>query len=324
MILWRDQCPVLNPYHESLVFLVVMMVQRFDGVSSHSQGQGQEQELEESFLVATVRGLLKQWPKGFSANTPKEVLLLHEVDTLLRLCGPADFCLLLPGLTELLSRVLAHDNAVPMQRALEFFRNDAFVTLCRNLSSEDKVQLASTLLRPLYRGGQLHWSPTVNKMTAASIQTLQSIADPDMFTNSVMTSLSVKSTGFAPPDKRQRRLPPGTATATTSMPLSAARPTLPRTTAGLQGEALEVLADYVRRCQGPNDPPESKDSDAETDYFPSLRFHDLVFGKEVCTVRLYIALSCLILWMDAAWAGSFQCGEVRQTSGTREATITLA
>jgi hypothetical protein len=169
MLEWRDQIPVLQPYHESLVRCLVRLVQwdqaahrdrdtrlestiggedrdegqdqavyfststsllspwqeegeregAADGVSSappvHPQQHKEQQHKEQrqhkgqqrqaaggradsgsrgresggSLLVTAVRALLESlWPEGFNTNTPKEVLLLHEVGgrLLLLLC----------------------------------------------------------------------------------------------------------------------------------------------------------------------------------------------------------------------------------------------
>lgn len=175
MVEWRDQIPVLQLYHESLVRCLVRLVQwdaktRDDvdvfnspvggihasgGLESGSSGVGvtgcrdtlscvrpsvletweenEDREVKgehnrslevngqqrgisrgpppsvrpgslqlpesssklgaESLLVVTVRSLLESlWPEGFNTNTPKEILLLHEVNldnlilSLLRSC----------------------------------------------------------------------------------------------------------------------------------------------------------------------------------------------------------------------------------------------
>jgi len=66
MVLWRDQVPVLQDYHEALVRCTVKAA----GISS-------------ALLEFTIVGLLSLWPESFNTNTPKQVLLLHELETIL-------------------------------------------------------------------------------------------------------------------------------------------------------------------------------------------------------------------------------------------------
>lgn len=85
MIEWRDQVAViqvvflisnlrntsLQPYHESLVQTVARVCQLHAEAVSHDPHC--------SLLVHFLLRLLNMWPEGFNANTPKEILFLHEV-----------------------------------------------------------------------------------------------------------------------------------------------------------------------------------------------------------------------------------------------------
>lgn len=163
MVLWRDQSPVLGLYHEPLVLALTRLL----AIPRHCNGP--------SLLQLAVRGLAAQWPRGFGTNTPREVLLLHELDLLLGLMSATDTAALLPLILQLLARALAHDNLVPMQRALEVFKNQRFLTLCAQASPADRLALMRALLPPLYRRGELLWSPTANRMTAAALDALKDI-----------------------------------------------------------------------------------------------------------------------------------------------------
>ena len=133
MIEWRDQIPVLQLYHQSLVRCLVRLIEwdranlenvnlclpQGDLGGDHSSfldlkesqphintsdpwqvedvfrdappsrpwrleerphETGTPKFKEKSILVETVRSLLESyWPEGFNTNTPKEILLLHEV-----------------------------------------------------------------------------------------------------------------------------------------------------------------------------------------------------------------------------------------------------
>lgn len=66
MVLWRDQVPVLQDFHPSLVRCVMKTA---DGSAD--------------LLGNAILGILKQWPDSFNNNTPKQVLFLHELESLI-------------------------------------------------------------------------------------------------------------------------------------------------------------------------------------------------------------------------------------------------
>ena len=280
MVLWRDQTPVLGMFHEALVFALVKVVEVFYESEAEFNGS------RESVLVTIVRGLIAQWPRGHSTNTPKEVLLLHETDMLLRLCSSVDFDRLLPQLADLLARSFAHDNAVPMQRALEFFRNEVFVKLVSGLSPGRKELLISALVPSLYRGGRLHWNPTVNKMSALVLSKLRSATPAEFDSFAVRSILQAED-----PDRSQRApLPRSTPTPaaargrapTTVAPWAqqAAANPAPKRLALPPSDGLSALLDYMDRCRGKEELIEAQEAVVEPGPL-RLKFHDLVFGREL-------------------------------------------
>ena len=286
MVLWRDQTPVLGMFHEALVFALVKVVEVFYESEADRDGS------RESVLMVILRGLFSQWPRGFGTNTPKEVLLLHETDMLLRYCSSVDFDQLLPELADLLAHSFSHDNAVPMQRALEFFKNDVFLRLISGLSRNRTELLVSALVPSLYRGGRLHWNPTVNKMTALVLSKLRSTA-PAAFDSFALKSISLseeterlQKTPFPRPitnftatggSAASRGRPPTTLApwAQQSMTNPAAkRRALPLS------DGLVVLLDYIDRCKGRDEEREAQEEVAEQGPL-KLKFHDMVFGREL-------------------------------------------
>lgn len=240
MVEWRDQIPVLQLYHESLVRCLVRLVEwgasgdssNIDSgdqccaevvdMSSHQSNSSssdvreeesplhncglasleEEEDEEEStrssvskarptppitrplsqpvessagldtLLVLMVRNLLESlWPEGFNTNTPKEILLLHEVEKLLEISTAEEFSSLLDVVLNRLKISLMHDNVRTIQRALQFFRNEQFMEHIRPHSAV----VIQQLLPALYRKGRLFWNLTVNKMTAAVLKKLQEI-----------------------------------------------------------------------------------------------------------------------------------------------------
>ena len=89
MVLWRDQMPVLQVYHEPLVRCVLALVDKDEAVRGRDPAAG----AKFSILVQAVLGILTAWPDKFETNTPKQVLLLHELEILLNKATQAEFAL---------------------------------------------------------------------------------------------------------------------------------------------------------------------------------------------------------------------------------------
>jgi hypothetical protein len=81
--------------------------------------------------VHALLGLLAVWPQPYEANTPKEVLLLHELETLLQMATPEDFISLCkPILNRLVMCIGADtDNFRTMQRAMQVLKNNKILKL---------------------------------------------------------------------------------------------------------------------------------------------------------------------------------------------------
>lgn len=73
-----DQVPVLQSYHEDLVHCMITMLTPSPPPSAH-------------MLPDMLTGVLAIWPDRFASNTPKQVLLLHEMEMLLERCTADDF-----------------------------------------------------------------------------------------------------------------------------------------------------------------------------------------------------------------------------------------
>ncbi len=90
MIEWRDQIPVLQCYHEQLVRCVVKLVER-DSSCADTQKSNSATSAPNSVLVQSIKLLLKLWPDAYQSNTPKQVLLLHELEMLLEFATLTEF-----------------------------------------------------------------------------------------------------------------------------------------------------------------------------------------------------------------------------------------
>ena len=51
---WRDQIPLIQLYHEPLVFCLMQYLER-----------------DQSLTVRVIDAVLKAWPEGYQANSPK-------------------------------------------------------------------------------------------------------------------------------------------------------------------------------------------------------------------------------------------------------------
>ncbi|KAL7483815.1 hypothetical protein ACHAW6_009457 [Cyclotella cf. meneghiniana] len=186
MVLWRDQTPLIGLYHEALVNCI-----------------GEFVNMDASLVGPIICALLHPdiWPteggaratsghaafsRGAAANTPKVVLLIHEVDTLVGLMRTTNeseteryfssFDTYVIPLVIKLCSCISSDNSRTSERALQLFKNDVF----RRLVKRNLEEAGPHLLRALCRcsgGGsswEVPWNPTVKKMTYLVLTDLES------------------------------------------------------------------------------------------------------------------------------------------------------
>ncbi len=149
---WRDQLPILAEYHEPLVYIIVQILDK-----------------ERSLTPEAVRSVLSYWPEGFQSNSAKEVLLLHELETLIHYIPADAFGSLVPLVVQRVLKCLSTENSRLVERSLYMWKDNSFLAL---LESQIKVVM-KPIVSTLYRGGKRFWNPTVNKMTAAVLETME-------------------------------------------------------------------------------------------------------------------------------------------------------
>ncbi len=189
MVLWRDQTPLLGLYHKNLVQCIGTIVG-----SNHD-------------LIGTVIKYIIHpdvWPMegkaGKSANTPKLVLLLHEIDTLLGLLDIEDGRTISSNfmsesvvpLALRLASCISSDNSRSSERALEFFKNKKFKYLVKSNLSKTMTPLLRALCR-IDNGMELPWNPTVRKMSSVVLEELESY-DTSIFETSCRNLFASSST----------------------------------------------------------------------------------------------------------------------------------
>ena len=162
MVLWRDQTSLLELYHEPLVQCIAILLQKNTG-----------------WIPKVITSLLEPeiWTKG--GNTPKLVLLLHEIDTYIGILPePLDASVLgesLPSLLRTLGSCMASDHSRLAERALAFFRNKKFQSLIELTFEKSLATLLPFLVRT-----EPAWNPTVRKMTFNVLKSFQRF-DEDRF-----------------------------------------------------------------------------------------------------------------------------------------------
>lgn len=152
MVLWRDQTAVLELYHEPLTVCVAVLLQK-----------------QLAWVPAVVTALLHKDIFPVSGNTPKQVLLLHEIDTFLGLLVGANDkewqqavkdITWLRSLYQVTGRCMASDHSRVAERALSLFKNAQFERLVQH-----QLDLALSILLPVLVKNEPSWNPTVRKMT---------------------------------------------------------------------------------------------------------------------------------------------------------------
>lgn len=179
LVLWRDQTPLIGLYHEALV-----------------KALGAFLTMDRTLVGPVIGALLHPdiWPCSEGGNTPKVVLLLHEVDNLIGLLLKQKevsdkeqhedleyLASLDPFLTPLVSRLcvcIASDNSRTSERALQFFRNKTFQKLVQRRLHEVGHQFIRALCRCPSR--EVPWNPTVRKMTLLVVSAMASKTCQDL------------------------------------------------------------------------------------------------------------------------------------------------
>ena len=153
----NELTPILQLYHEPLVYTLTLFIQ-----------------YDRSILLQAIDCLLAAFPASTVANSPKEVLLLHELEKVLEFASDADFATVSSRVMARVQVCVTSANARISERALSLWRNDSFLSHTR--------KNAKTLLPALFASltGDKHWNKSVNKMRA-NVLTLFRDTDPILF-----------------------------------------------------------------------------------------------------------------------------------------------
>jgi Protein kinase domain/Protein phosphatase 2A regulatory B subunit (B56 family) len=174
LVLWRDQMPVLQLYHELLTKCVAVLLN------------------VDPQLIPLVMEQICTDTEIFPAagNTPKQVLLLHELDSYVGLVLSKGMSLVLDEWTQhttpasswfysllhVLGRCMGSDHSRVSERALEYFQNRAFVRLV-----QANLDVSLQVLLPHLVKKEPSWNPTVRKRTYLVLKKLRNM-DEAVFT----------------------------------------------------------------------------------------------------------------------------------------------
>nr|BAJ95911.1 predicted protein [Hordeum vulgare subsp. vulgare] len=154
-----EQTPVIGKYHEGLVYCLV-------GYLEH----------EPTALVDMLHRIGLSFPPPLAANSPKEMLLFHEIDKLLELLpDEATFLQIASQLLQFLNRAAVSLNHIVAERALSVWQNARFVSILSESAEARKQIYASTFTALM---GEPSWNQTVNKMRANVLEILRAKDEP--------------------------------------------------------------------------------------------------------------------------------------------------
>lgn len=156
MVLWRDQTSLLELYHVPLVQCMAILLQK-----------------KPEWIPRTISALLEPEIWNMGGNTPKLVLLLHEIDTYIGLLAnpernPKALGDTWPVLLRMVGSCMASDHSRLAERALTFIKTKNFLALVY-ANFENSLRI----LLPFLVKKEPSWNPTVRKMTYNVLKALQ-------------------------------------------------------------------------------------------------------------------------------------------------------
>eukprot|EP00802_Teleaulax_amphioxeia_P015309 Tamp_15396.p1 GENE.Tamp_15396~~Tamp_15396.p1 ORF type:complete len:480 (+),score=95.13 Tamp_15396:119-1441(+) len=149
-----DRTPLLELFHKPLCLALVAFV-----------------ECAPQVATELLRAVVSYWPTSASANSSKEVLLLHEIELVLEHCPPealADLTLRNLLIDTMTSSFEGSKNFRVAERALLAFRSDGVLNVLR----QHHVWCVSVLVPKLLQASTDHWNPSVLKLIGTAISVL--------------------------------------------------------------------------------------------------------------------------------------------------------
>ena len=279
---WDRQLPVLGEYHRSLLQCCHTLIEKEGSLAT---------ELVEYILT-------HGFPAVNQSNTAKELLLLFEISKVLNSVVDLSSSSLMPKLMQRVLGCINSENAQVVQSVLILWKSPPSF-----FPAQLKPVLPNymgRLLQTLFRGcGEPHWNPTVNKMTLLVLRSLEE-SEPELFeleAEKVIPEIefSDETCNFSKTATVPSHLAAPTSSKTHQPPLSVTgvapwkdESSMVEEAAGERKRGVAALREFISRLgqkqesRSSEKPPwlEALSSDTPT-LMPELKFHNLVFGKNL-------------------------------------------
>ena len=249
---WDRQTPVLAEYHKPLLLCCLSFVSK------------------DSWASPTIaRYILSHcFPPPSQTNTPKELLLLFELCKLASISDPWPLSLV-TLLVDKLTECIRSENAQIVQGALLFWKSaDTWIPHL----GPHLAQFIPALVQALFRDGEPHWNPTVNKMTLLTLKALKNENDV------LFEKAASEQNSFASP---KILLSSGPMDESLRATQASAGPSFGIT--GVYEQSVDIFMQSLSPAVSTEVVPtwETALSCASPTLLPSLRFNQLVFGRDL-------------------------------------------
>ncbi|XP_061601233.1 serine/threonine-protein phosphatase 2A 56 kDa regulatory subunit delta isoform isoform X2 [Cololabis saira] len=128
----------LSVYHPQLAYCVVQFLEK-----------------DSSLTEPVILGLLKFWPK---THSPKEVMFLNELEEILDVIEPSEFCKVQEPLFRQLATCVSSPHFQVAERALYYWNNEYIMSLI----SDNAAKILPIMFPALYKNSKSHWNKTIH------------------------------------------------------------------------------------------------------------------------------------------------------------------
>lgn len=146
----------LSVYHPQLAYCIVQFLEKDPGLTEEVLG-----------------ALFRIWPK---LNSPKEVLLLNEIEEILDVIEPEEFLKIQAALFGRLAKCISSPHFQVAERALYFFNNEYLMSLV----SDNSDVVLPIMFPALYKFSKAHWNRAIHTLIYNALKVLSDI-NPALF-----------------------------------------------------------------------------------------------------------------------------------------------
>ena len=138
----------LSVYHPQLAYCIVQFLEK-----------------DASLTDAVLTSILRMWPR---INSPKEVLLLNEVEEILDVIEPDEFTKVMRPLFGKLAACVSSPHFQVAERALYFWNNDYLMSLV----NDNAAELVPIVFPALYKNSKSHWNRSIHGLIYNALKVL--------------------------------------------------------------------------------------------------------------------------------------------------------